>query len=117
MGLVTVGVTAGLMVAAPFASAHESSHDSDHGSGHGSDHGGHAMEGMMSDADMTRLEAARGTAFDRLWLSMMIEHHEGAITMSRTELKDGEDADAQQLARDIVATQQREIARMKELQR
>ena len=36
MGVVTVGVTAGLMVAAPFASAHESSHDSDHGDRHGS---------------------------------------------------------------------------------
>ncbi|MEH3034822.1 MAG: DUF305 domain-containing protein [Aeromicrobium erythreum] len=92
----------------------------DHGSGHG-DHGdqgsGHMMEGMMSDADMSRLEAARGTAFDRLWLSMMIEHHEGAITMSRTEVKDGENDDAKQLARDIIATQQREITRMKQLQR
>ena len=39
LGVVTVGVTAGLMVAAPFASAHESSHDSDHGSGHGDRHG------------------------------------------------------------------------------
>ena len=39
MGVVTVGVTAGLMVAAPFASAHESGHDSDHGSGHGDRHG------------------------------------------------------------------------------
>ena len=34
MGVVTVGVTAGLMVAAPFASAHESGHD-----GHGKHHG------------------------------------------------------------------------------
>ena len=32
LGVVTVGVTAGLMVAAPFASAHESGHDSHHGS-------------------------------------------------------------------------------------
>ncbi|WP_433785526.1 hypothetical protein ACQPX6_03750 [Actinomycetospora sp. CA-101289] len=39
LGVVTVGVTAGLMVAAPFASAHESGHDSDHGSGHRSGHG------------------------------------------------------------------------------
>jgi hypothetical protein len=36
LGVVTIGVTAGLMVAAPFASAHESSHDSDHGDRHGS---------------------------------------------------------------------------------
>ena len=36
LGVVTVGVTAGLMVAAPFASAHESGHDSGHGDRHGS---------------------------------------------------------------------------------
>ena len=36
LGVVTVGVTAGLMVAAPFASASESGHDSDHGDRHGS---------------------------------------------------------------------------------
>ncbi|WP_328302571.1 hypothetical protein [Actinomycetospora sp. NBC_00405] len=36
LGVITFGVTAGLMVAAPFASAHESGHDSDHGSDHGS---------------------------------------------------------------------------------
>ena len=36
LGVVTVGVTAGLMVAAPFASAHESGHDSDHGDHHDS---------------------------------------------------------------------------------
>ena len=36
LGVVTVGVTAGLMVAAPFASAHESGNDSDHGDRHGS---------------------------------------------------------------------------------
>ncbi|MDD7921928.1 hypothetical protein [Actinomycetospora callitridis] len=39
MGVVTVGVAAGLMVAAPFASAHESGHDSGHDSGHRSHHG------------------------------------------------------------------------------
>jgi hypothetical protein len=39
LGVVTVGVTAGLMVAAPFASAHESGHDSDHGDRHGDRHG------------------------------------------------------------------------------
>jgi hypothetical protein len=39
LGVVTVGVTAGLMGAAPFASAHESGHDSDHGDRHGDRHG------------------------------------------------------------------------------
>jgi hypothetical protein len=55
LGVVTVGVTAGLMVAAPFASAHESGHDSDHGSrhesSHDSDHGSRHGSGHGSSSD------------------------------------------------------------------
>ena len=50
------------------------------------------MAGMMSDDDMTKLETASGAEFDRLWLDMMVKHHEGAVEMARTELKDGKDA-------------------------
>ncbi len=89
----------------------------DHGD-HGGDHGSmEGMEGMMSDSAMSALGRASGAAFDRQWLQMMIEHHEGAVTMSRTEIKDGKDADAKKLARGITATQQKEIAEMKELLR
>ena len=49
LGVVTVGVTAGLMVAAPFASASESGHDSDHGSGHHGDRHGSSS----SDCNVT----------------------------------------------------------------
>jgi hypothetical protein len=51
MGVVTVGVAAGLMVAAPFASAHESGHDSDHGSHHGSDSSDCNVTGGSSEAN------------------------------------------------------------------
>jgi hypothetical protein len=51
LGVVTVGVTAGLMVAAPFASAHESGHDSDHGSHHGSDSSDCNVTGGSSEAN------------------------------------------------------------------
>ncbi len=51
LGVVTVGVTAGLMVAAPFASAHESGHDSDHGSGHGSDSSDCNVTGGSAEAN------------------------------------------------------------------
>jgi uncharacterized protein (DUF305 family) len=85
-------------------------------------HGGHDMgamgakgDGMMSDADMTSLGTLSGRAFDRAWLTMMIAHHEGAVTMARTELADGKDADAKKLAQHIVESQQKEIATMKEL--
>jgi uncharacterized protein (DUF305 family) len=39
------------------------------------------MPGMLSDAELAQLERAQGTAFDRLFLSFMIRHHEGAIIM------------------------------------
>lgn len=49
---------------------------------HGSHHGGHhEMEGMASPAQMADLANAKGTDFDRLFLSLMITHHEGALTM------------------------------------
>ena len=53
------------------------------GSGH-SGHSGHGMAGMMSAEDMTRLEKSSGSAFDRAFLEMMIEHHRGAVEMART---------------------------------
>ena len=39
------------------------------------------MPGMLTPADMARLSDARGDAFDRLFLELMIKHHEGALTM------------------------------------
>lgn len=86
------------------------------GAGMQMQHGGHGgMPGMMSDQDMTMLEPAQGAEFDRMWLRMMIEHHEGAIEMARTELKDGSYPAAQQLARAIVDAQQSEIDTMTKL--
>ena len=73
------------------------------------------MDGMMSQSDMTRLASATGTAFDRLWLDMMILHHEGAVKMAREELADGKDADAKKLALAIIDGQTAEIATMNAL--
>jgi uncharacterized protein (DUF305 family) len=39
------------------------------------------MPGMLSDAQMQELDAARGVEFDRLFLTFMIQHHSGAVTM------------------------------------
>src|SRR5829696_6468050 len=70
----------------------------------GMNHGG--MPGMMSEAEMTSLEQASGTAFDRMFLDMMIKHHEGAIEMARIEQDKGENPDAVALAKKIQADQQ-----------
>ncbi|HEX6644773.1 MAG TPA: DUF305 domain-containing protein [Gemmatimonadales bacterium] len=46
----------------------------------GMDHSAH-MPGMLSPADLATLDAARGEEFDRLFLTYMIRHHQGALTM------------------------------------
>lgn len=76
---------------------------------HDMDHG----DGMMSADQMDALTALSGTEFDRRWLTMMIEHHEGAIDMADTELVDGENPEVRQMASDIVTAQQKEIADMR----
>jgi uncharacterized protein (DUF305 family) len=75
----------------------------------------HGDDGMMSDDDMNALEAASGEEASALFLEQMIEHHEGAIEMSQQELANGENADALELARQIIDAQSAEIAEMHEL--
>ena len=75
----------------------------------------HHGEGMMSMEQMDRLEEATGAQFDRLWLEMMVEHHEGAIAMARTELTSGASPQAKELAQAIIDGQAKEIATMKAL--
>ena len=76
---------------------------------------GMSMPGMMSDAQMQQLTDASGAEFDRLFLEMMIMHHQGAIEMSDTELADGSNPDALVLAESIKTSQTAEIADMQQL--
>ena len=73
------------------------------------------MEGMMTAAEMTQLEAANGPAFDKLWLDMMIRHHKGAVNMSKTAQTAGKSAAVKELAAKIVTAQVAEIAEMQKL--
>jgi uncharacterized protein (DUF305 family) len=93
-------------------SAEESMPGMDHGSG-GMDHS--QMPGMMSDEDMKKLEAAKGTEFDRMFAEMMIEHHKGAITMAEDEQKNGRNATAKKLAADVVKTQSAEVEKFEKI--
>ena len=70
------------------------------------------MTGMVDEATMARLPTLTDTAFDTLWTTSMIGHHEGAIDMAQKEIRDGADPDAIKVANMIVVTQQREIATM-----
>jgi uncharacterized protein (DUF305 family) len=83
---------------------------SESGDMEGMDHGSASdMPGMMSDDDMSRLEALSGTAFDDEFLTMMIEHHQGAIEMASTEEADGKYPQAVALAKRIQTDQAAEI--------
>ena len=82
----------------------------------GTDAGGtEGMPGMMSAGEMTGLEAATSENFDRMFLQMMVVHHEGAVQMAQAELDAGENPSALSLAQAIVDAQESEIARMRDL--
>ncbi|MFG3519856.1 DUF305 domain-containing protein [Nocardia nova] len=73
----------------------------------------HPMNGVMTSEQMTQLRNASGADFDRMWLQMMIAHHQGAVDMANTELADGTNADAKALAHNILTAQQAEIQQMR----
>ncbi len=73
------------------------------------------MEGMMSDSDMQELMGLSGAEFDERFLTMMIEHHTGAIAMAQREQEDGQNPDAIDLAEQIEAAQAEEVTEMEGL--
>ncbi|WP_432863625.1 DUF305 domain-containing protein [Microbispora rosea] len=91
---------------------------SGHGlSGYGLSGYGLSGYGMASEEELTRLRTARGRAFDTLFLTLMIRHHEGAVGMAAQELRRGRDRAMRTMAQDVVSGQQIEIARMRGIQR
>jgi uncharacterized protein (DUF305 family) len=112
-GTVTMPVAASTTAAAGAHDAH---------AGHG-EHAGHGaaahdhttMPGMLSDAQLAELDAARGEEFDRLFLTFMIAHHRGAVTMVRelfTHPGAGQDETIFKFAADVEVDQSTEIKRM-----
>lgn len=89
---------------------HEPPADYDHGQ-----HGHNRMHGMLTDAQMRELRAAIGARFDRLFLTGMIQHHQGALLMASNVSKSGQDINVSALAADVNATQTAEINRMRGL--
>ncbi|MEV0242750.1 DUF305 domain-containing protein [Streptomyces sp. NPDC050674] len=86
--------------------------------GGGMDHSGpghSGMPGMMGEQDMAALERLTGKAFDVQFLTLMVEHHEGAVQMARTERAEGRYAPAKAMAGDIITGQSAEIREMNSL--
>ena len=95
---------------------HESIPDADPGHMH---HGSaSAMPGMLTEAEMAQLAAASGPDFDRLFLQLMIRHHEGALAMVERLFGTtgaAQEPDLYRFATDVDGDQRAEIRRMRQL--
>ena len=76
------------------------------------------MAGMLTTEQLAELDAATGTAFDRLFLTFMIQHHEGALLMVKELFatpRAGQEVDVNVFANDVVTVQTAEIGAMRQL--
>jgi uncharacterized protein (DUF305 family) len=76
------------------------------------------MPGMLTDAQMAQLDQARGPEFDRLFLTFMIQHHRGAVSMVKELFSTygaGQDEAVFKFASDVNVDQSTEIARMERM--
>jgi uncharacterized protein (DUF305 family) len=77
------------------------------------DHDG--MPGMATQDQLRQLEAARGAAADKLWLTLMTAHHQGALAMVVEQHRDGSDDVVTQLGDEIHVTQSVQIGYMRDM--
>jgi uncharacterized protein (DUF305 family) len=76
------------------------------------------MPGMLTDAQLKQLDEARGKEFDRLFLTFMIQHHRGAVTMVNDLFATSgaaQEVSVYKLASDAFADQTTEIERMQKM--
>jgi uncharacterized protein (DUF305 family) len=76
------------------------------------------MPGMLTEAQLKQLDEARGKDFDRLFLTFMIQHHQGAVTMVHDLFETNgaaQDITVFKVASDISADQTTEIERMQKM--
>ncbi|MEU1532420.1 DUF305 domain-containing protein [Streptomyces fagopyri] len=85
-------------------------HDAD---GHTTRHQHGAMPGMATEAQLKALRVARGKVFDRLFLKLMITHHDGAVSMATDVKARGNNIQIEEMADDVIAQQTSEISRMR----
>lgn len=84
-----------------------------HGNMHNMQHGTMRMHMQMGMSGMSALRRLSGRAFDSAFLSQMMEHHQGAVDMSRDALPTLKNAHVKKHAQNIIAGQQKEIAEMR----
>ena len=99
--------------------------DPGHGAGaHGSsatvvtgcgDHDHAEMKGMATPTQLAALEAAEGFEADRMFLELMIVHHEGALEMAERAVRHGSNAFVRTSGKHVLVEQEREVAAMSAL--
>ncbi|MGX5207949.1 DUF305 domain-containing protein [Streptomyces violaceus] len=73
------------------------------------------MPGMATEAQLKKLRAAGGKAFDHLFLTLMTTHHQGAITMAADVKGQGNNIRVEEMADEVIAQQTSEITRMRDM--
>lgn len=70
---------------------------------------------MLTNDEMEKLRNSKGADFDRAYLQGMIKHHQGAVSMAQTEIKEGKSVKVVEMASKMTAAQKNEIDEMKKL--
>ena len=76
------------------------------------------MAGMLTEAQLAQLDSATGVGFDRAFLQLMIQHHEGALQMVKDLFAAplaGQEVDVNVFANDVVTVQTAEIGVMRQM--
>jgi uncharacterized protein (DUF305 family) len=73
------------------------------------------ITGIAPATEVAKLRAAKDAAFDRLFLTLMIAHHEGGVSQSRDEQRTGADERARGLAEDMAGSEEERLAELKKL--
>ena len=76
------------------------------------------MAGMLTEDQLKQLDAAKGVEFDRAFLTLMIQHHEGALQMVKDLFatpRAGQEVDVNVFANDVVTVQTAEIGAMRQM--
>ncbi len=87
------------------------------GAAHATDHAGsnEPMPGMATAGELAELQAASGVAAERLFLSLMIDHHTGGVAMAQAAVADARTPEVTSLAAAIAASQASEIELLEQL--
>lgn len=73
------------------------------------------MPGTLSQEELSDLGSAKGKTFDRMWIELMIRHHQGTVTMSKAYQTAGRHPAAIALAKKVEIAQTKEIATMRQV--